>query len=577
MQQSTSDLASGLLTATLVNFLPIENKQVLTVLGYEAGKLIGPAIREVAAIPGRYFSRMFKNTLILDSNDSLYQGVEEYLIRNYLEHFQQCRLAARKGGVNFDLHNAVVTNPIKVPYKEHTIEIQIGQPVGRDGKPSTNFSRNIYDISISCKAPLKVIQEFVVSICENHERSNTQTLKIFRNVGSSKKKRNNNDEDSIPVSWDTFEVHTNRNLANTILAENVEKELLGDIADFMNNRDWYNQKGIPHKLGILLSGPPGTGKTSIVKAIAVHYNLPIFSLDLSIINSNAELTTLMAEINYKAKGQVYILSMEDVDRSNMFSRDSYHRTHDITTDCFLNVLDGIAESHGRLMFLSANDTTPLQNVPALLRPGRIDKVITIDHVTDEQLRRIIQNFYGELEVPGLAELRAPPQLSPAKVINVLRNHRDDPVQGLAAFQSADMEQLAIAEEKMFVPGGRTLSQRRNALQRSKTRVRASKNPAQRLKQLGAEQTQLMKKLATVEKRRTAIQDKIEFEQQKKLKNVQRASESATSQLAIVVTPSGATKKTVPAKKPVKKTTAAPVVTKRALSSSVQTSKRKRVA
>lgn len=572
MQQST-DLASGLLTATLVNLLPIENKQILTVLGYEAGKLIGPAVREIASIPGRYFSRMFKNTLILDSNDSLYQGVEEYLIRNYLEHFQQCRLAARKGGVNFDLHNAVITNPIKVPYKEFVIEIQVGQPVGRDGKPSANFSRNIYDISISCKAPLKVIQEFVVSICENHERSNTQTLKIFRNVGSSKKTKKN-DEDSIPVSWDTFEVHTNRNLANTILAEKVEKELLGDIADFMSNRDWYNQKGIPHKLGILLSGPPGTGKTSIVKAIAVHYNLPIFSLDLSIISSNAELTTLMAEINYKAKGQVYILSMEDVDRSNMFSRDSYRRTNDITPDCFLNVLDGIAESHGRLMFLSANDTSPLQNVPALLRPGRIDKVITIDHVTDEQLRRIIQNFYGELEVPGLSDLKAPSQLSPAKVINVLRNHRDDPVQGLAAFKSADMEQLTIAEEKMFMPGSRTMSQRRNTLQRSRRQVRASKNPVQRLKQLGTEQTQLMKKLATIEKRRTAIQDKIEFEQQKKLKNVERASESANSQLALAV-PNATKKKTAPAKKPVKKASALPP--KRALSSSVQASKRKRVA
>ena len=91
--------------------------------------------------------------------------------------------------------------------------------------------------------------------------------------------------------------NTNKSLTNVFGNHlNVIKERM-DL--FSNNPDWYKEKGIPYTLGILLHGPPGTGKTSIIKAIAKDTNRHIFNIKLHPDTTKTQIHNLFFNENVK--------------------------------------------------------------------------------------------------------------------------------------------------------------------------------------------------------------------------------------------------------------------------------------
>uniref|UniRef100_A0A6C0IUY4 Uncharacterized protein n=1 Tax=viral metagenome TaxID=1070528 RepID=A0A6C0IUY4_9ZZZZ len=84
----------------------------------------------------------------------------------------------------------------------------------------------------------------------------------------------------------------------------------------------------------------------------------------------------MKDIGLYTENQPYILAMEDADRSTLF-KNRWDDDRGITMNCLLNAIDGLVESHGRLLFITA-----------LLRPGRIDKEVNIDLCDYDQLQRM---------------------------------------------------------------------------------------------------------------------------------------------------------------------------------------------
>merc|ERR1719231_519861 len=98
--------------------------------------------------------------------------------------------------------------------------------------------------------------------------------------------------------------------------------LLQLLDDFQKKSGKYGVSGYPHKLGLLLHGPPGTGKTSLIKALAQATKRSIISVPLASLKTNHQLMTLMYDLNMKVEGmdstpslsyKDVIFVMEDVD------------------------------------------------------------------------------------------------------------------------------------------------------------------------------------------------------------------------------------------------------------------------
>merc|ERR1719378_39277 len=80
-------------------------------------------------------------------------------------------------------------------------------------------------------------------------------------------------------------------------------ELLSLLSHFTKKTGKYRIAGYPHKLGLLLHGPPGTGKTSLIKALAQYTNRSIINIPLATIKTNSELMDVMYDLKVKVDGE----------------------------------------------------------------------------------------------------------------------------------------------------------------------------------------------------------------------------------------------------------------------------------
>lgn len=104
-----------------------------------------------------------------------------------------------------------------------------------------------------------------------------------------------------------------------------KQALLQIVDDFTAQRGKFGIKGYPNKLGLLLHGPPGTGKTSLIKALAAHTKRHIVSVNLAKVKTNEELMDLFFDLVFPVKGAEFPLTlnfenvvfvMEDIDAAS---------------------------------------------------------------------------------------------------------------------------------------------------------------------------------------------------------------------------------------------------------------------
>lgn len=175
--------------------------------------------------------------------------------------------------------------------------------------------------------------------------------------------------------WSKTTAQKKRSIDTVYLPDEMKAELINDITEFRNDRELYETNGIPYKRSYLLLGPPGTGKTSLIYAIA-----SFFDLDIGIFKVSAEKQSL--EQAYKELPKNTLMLIEDIE--NFFSVEGKDKSN------LLNVLDGVIVKDQLLTFLTAND---INNIPkVLLRSGRVDEKIMFDYCTKDQIKKIYKTF-----------------------------------------------------------------------------------------------------------------------------------------------------------------------------------------
>lgn len=155
--------------------------------------------------------------------------------------------------------------------------------------------------------------------------------------------------------------------------------LIQDLENFVKRRDYYRRIGKAWKRGYLLYGPPGTGKSSLVAAMAKFLNYDIFYLDVTDVESNADLKSLLISTSNRS-----MLVIEDVDCCN--NRDSLvDHSNKLTLSGILNFTDGLWSccTDERIIVFTTNHKEKLD--PALLRPGRMDMHVHLSYCSFRRL------------------------------------------------------------------------------------------------------------------------------------------------------------------------------------------------
>lgn len=358
------------------------------------------------------------NYVIIKQDNPFYEKFIELLYKKYLKQLSGCQLYTDFGTYKMmidELNSKHLYDNYTFNGLDYKIKINLEGSNNNNSNDNKKVNKGIIfkNIIVTTNGSMDVLESYVQNMIKKCNENTVNNLMIYKpNVGSGKKRF---------ITWKSNSFKTNKNIKNTIVSEEVNEYFFADVKNFITKEDYYTAKGLSYKRGYLLHGEPGCGKTSIIKAIANEYNLPIFIIDLSIFESNNELTKLVNDINgLVADKQRHLLVFEDVDRSKTFKSDYYDKK--ITQDCILNIIDGLDESYGRIVVMTTNNINVLKKMPSLVRPGRIDVVINVTVCTVTQIKKIMELYYDR-EFDEEVNLNI--KITPAKLIQLISLIKDE--------------------------------------------------------------------------------------------------------------------------------------------------------
>lgn len=257
------------------------------------------------------------------------------------------------------------------------------------------------------------------------------------------------------------EAKLSRNIATVDLEDGVKEDIIGDMNLFLSPEQHQNyiSKGIRYGRNYLLCGPPGTGKTALIDSLSGIFGLPIYRASLSSPElADDDLIILISRVPSRC-----FVIFEDIDQAGLSTRrianyagriaeastEAYPQP--ITLSGFLNAIDGLATPEGPIVIFTTNCPEALD--PAIVRPGRVDKVVKFGLANRSQIKSMYLRMYLtkstiESALESKAQIFADKvrdrSLSPASIQGFLLGHQSAPDNAVAAVEAWQEEQLAPA-------------------------------------------------------------------------------------------------------------------------------------
>jgi len=181
--------------------------------------------------------------------------------------------------------------------------------------------------------------------------------------------------------WDPITTLPHRSLSTVFLPPGQGEGVLADLKTFLAEGPYYTDLGISRKYTILLSGPPGTGKSSFIQAITCE-----LQHQLAILHFDQEVTDTSILRHLMNLEDETVVKIEDVDCAFVDRKSHDSLRQNISFSGILNALDGSVHRPNQIIFLTTNYIDRLD--PALVRPGRVDKIVRFDFATEDQVRQM---------------------------------------------------------------------------------------------------------------------------------------------------------------------------------------------
>jgi len=236
-----------------------------------------------------------------------------------------------------------------------------------------------------------------------------------------------------------------RSLKSVILDKGISEDTVSDVHEFIENAAFYRERGIPYRRGYLLHGPPGSGKSSFVAALAGH-----LGYDICVLNMNQTgLTDDHIALSLSTIPEKSLVLLEDIDAA-FHDRKPTREINHITFSGFLNALDGVSAGEERIVFMTTNHYSHLD--AALVRPGRVDVIHNLGAATHHQIENMFLSFYHDHPhlAREFADTVAGQDISMAELQGYFMLNKHDPE--LAHEDAAMFAQQVILGRQQMKPG-----------------------------------------------------------------------------------------------------------------------------
>ena len=189
------------------------------------------------------------------------------------------------------------------------------------------------------------------------------------------------------------------------------EEVRRTVRFWLDRQSWYHERGMPWRMGVELEGPPGTGKSTLVRAMAQEMGVPLFVVEPEVLEEISDWSEMWRAAMIHVRPPLFVL-IEDFDlalRPHLLEGlavgdGSVRRRNSRTTlSSIMNLLDGVSTPDGVCFFVTTNNPQDVEQ--AAVRPGRIDRVVHVgpapERVRLELARRVLLGF-GEAEIARVA-------------------------------------------------------------------------------------------------------------------------------------------------------------------------------
>lgn len=270
------------------------------------------------------------------------------------------------------------------------------------GELDLNRYDSFYDDYLTVKAKKRFFIDRIVGQGSVHSRvnmgsnpSSTNSNSVEISASKLSSMLSINMLGGIDVSDVGYSTNNTENPTTGLVFNTETTELFNRADRWIKSKEWYQEKNIPWTMGIGLHGKPGTGKSSFVRALAIHLDVPLFVVDLASLSNSDLYAAWDSKVLPVAP---CIVLFEDMD-ATFHGRENQVKDvgGGLTFDALLNTIGGVISCEGVLKVITTNEIDKID--PALFtsegatRPGRIDYVIELAELTPTECEELYDFYF----------------------------------------------------------------------------------------------------------------------------------------------------------------------------------------